>query len=349
MKTYDFRSDTTTRPTERMRQAMANAEVGDDVYGEDPTVILLERKAAEMVGKEAGLFVTSGTMGNLVAVLAHCARGEEAIMGTQGHTFLHEASGISVLGGVAMHTVPNQPDGTIALADLEGALRNPRDYHQPISRLVILENTQNDCGGVPISLEYTKSVEAFARQHGLFLHLDGARLFNAAVALGLPASELASPVDSVTFCLSKGLCAPVGSVLCGNQDFIRKARRLRKLLGGGMRQAGVIAAAGIVGLEEMVERLAEDHQLAARLAQGLSEISQVHLTKNSPQTNMVFFKIDSSVKLSTREFLQAMRQEGVLLMDSGPGEYRMVTHHDVDEQAVDVSLSAFRKVLSRKC
>ena len=346
MQTFDFRSDTTTHPTEKMRQAMASAEVGDDVYGEDPTVNALEQKAARMLGKESGLFVTSGTMGNLLAVLAHCARGEEAIMGTQGHTFLHEAGGVSALGGVVIHTVPNQPDGTIALKDLENALRNPEDVHEPISRLVILENTQNACGGVPLSFEYTESVAAFARKHGLLLHLDGARIFNAAVALGLPASRLAEPADSITFCLSKSLCAPVGSVLCGDAAFISKARRLRKMLGGGMRQAGIIAAAGIVALDEMVDRLAEDHRRAALLAEGLRGIEKVHLTKNSPQTNMVFFKLDDSVTLSMQEFLEAMKQEGVLLMDSGPGEYRMVTHHDIPDKAVDVALEAFRKVLN---
>jgi threonine aldolase len=346
MKYFDFRSDTTTHPTENMRFAMANAKVGDDVYGEDPTVNALECKAAELLGKEAGLFVTSGTMGNLLAVLAHCARGEEAIMGTKGHTFLHEAGGVSALGGVVIHTIPNQADGTLALKDLENALNDPEDIHSPISRLIIIENTQNFCGGVPLSLEYTESLAAFAREHGLLLHLDGARIFNAAVALGLPASKLVAPADSITFCLSKGLCAPVGSVLCGDAAFIKKARRLRKVLGGAMRQAGIIAAAGIVALDEMVDRLAEDHQRAAILALGLRKIEKVHLTKNSPQTNMVFFNLDESVALSTGEFLEAMKQHGVLLMDSGPGEYRMVTHHDIDDEAVEVTLEAFRLVLN---
>ena len=346
MQTFDFRSDTTTHPTEKMRQAMATAKVGDDVYGEDPTVNALEQKAADMLGKERGLYVTSGTMGNLLAVLAHCARGEEAIMGTQGHTFLHEAGGVSVVGGVVIHTIPNQADGTLALKDLENALRNPDDAHEPISKLVILENTQNACGGIPLSLEYTESVAAFAHGHGLILHMDGARIFNAAVALGLPASKLVAPADSITFCLSKGLCAPVGSVLVGDAAFISKARRLRKMLGGGMRQAGIIAAAGIVALDEMVERLAEDHRRAALLGDGLRSMAKVHLTKNSPQTNMVFFKLDESVGLSVSQFLDAMKQEGVFLMDSGPGEYRMVTHHDITDKGVEVSLEAFRKVLA---
>ena len=345
MQFFDFRSDTTTHPTEKMRRAMANAEVGDDVYGEDPTVNALEQKAAAMLGKEQGLYVTSGTMGNLLAVLAHCARGDEAIMGTQGHTFLHEAGGVSALGGVVIHTIPNQADGTLALTDLENALRNPEDVHEPISKLVIIENTQNFCGGVPIGLEYTESVAAFAREHGLLLHLDGARIFNAAVALGLPASQLVAPVDSITFCLSKGLCAPVGSVLCGDAAFVGKARRLRKMLGGGMRQAGIIAAAGIVALDEMVDRLAEDHHRAAVLGDGLRSMAKVHLTKNSPQTNMVFFKLDESVGLSVSQFLDAMKQEGVLLMDSGPAEYRMVTHNDISDKAIEVALDAFKKVL----
>ncbi len=345
MQFFDFRSDTTTHPTGKMRRAMANAEVGDDVYGEDPTVNALEQKAAAMLGKEQGLYVTSGTMGNLLAVLAHCARGDEAIMGTQGHTFLHEAGGVSALGGVVIHTIPNQADGTLALTDLENALRNPEDVHEPISKLVIIENTQNFCGGVPIGLEYTESVAAFARKHGLLLHLDGARIFNAAVALGLPASKLVAPVDSITFCLSKGLCAPVGSVLCGDAAFVGKARRLRKMLGGGMRQAGIIAAAGIVALDEMVDRLAEDHHRAAVLGDGLRSMAKVHLTKNSPQTNMVFFKLDESVELSVSQFLDAMKQEGVLLMDSGPAEYRMVTHNDITDKAIEVALDAFKKVL----
>lgn len=345
MQFFDFRSDTTTHPTEKMRRAMANAEVGDDVYGEDPTVNALEQKAAAMLGKEQGLYVTSGTMGNLLAVQAHCARGDEAIMGTQGHTFLHEAGGVSALGGVVIHTIPNQADGTLALTDLENALRNPEDVHEPISKLVIIENTQNFCGGEPIGLEYTESVAAFAREHGLLLHLDGARIFNAAVALGLPASKLVAPVDSITFCLSKGLCAPVGSVLCGDAAFVGKARRLRKMLGGGMRQAGIIAAAGIVALDEMVDRLAEDHHRAAVLGDGLRSMAKVHLTKNSPQTNMVFFKLDESVELSVSQFLDAMKQEGVLLMDSGPAEYRMVTHNDITDKAIEVALDAFKKVL----
>lgn len=336
MQIFDFRSDTTTQPTERMRQAMANAVVGDDVYGEDPTVNALEEKAARLLGKESGLFVTSGTMGNLVAVLAHCTRGEEAIMGTQGHTFLHEAGGVSVVGSVVIHTVPNQADGTMALNDLENALRYPNDPHEPISRLVILENTQNACGGIPLTLEYTQKVADFARLNGLKLHLDGARIFNAAVALGIPASQLAAPVDSVTFCLSKGLCAPVGSVLCGSADFISKARRLRKLLGGGMRQAGILAAAALHALEHNVARLADDHANAARLARGLVELGLG--VDPLPETNIVLFGAPDRPDFAAR-----LRESGVLVNSVSPGRFRAVTHLDVSSEDVDEALSRIRR------
>ena len=267
MKFIDLRSDTVTLPTPAMRQAMAEAEVGDDVYGEDPTVNRLQELAAGLVGKEAGLFVPSGTMSNLTAVLAHCNRGDEVILGNKSHTFLFEGGGISALGGVHSCQIPNQPDGTLALQDIQNAIR-PDDIHDPVTRLICLENTHNRCGGVALSPEYTRQVGELARQHDLSLHLDGARLFNAAVVQGVNAKELAGPADSVSICLSKGLSAPVGSVLCGSKEFIQRALRIRKQLGGGMRQAGILAAAGIVALETMVERLAEDHRRAARLAEG---------------------------------------------------------------------------------
>ena len=345
MRQYDFRSDTVTRPTPLMRLAMAQAEVGDDVYGEDPTVNRLEDQAAELLGKEAALFVTSGTMGNLLAVLAVCERGAEVIMGRQGHTFLHEAGGVSVLGGVSMHTIPNQADGTLALKDLHGALRNPTDFHEPISRMVILENTQNACGGMPLSPDYCYSVAAFAREHGLVLHIDGARIFNAAVALGLPASELVRSADSITFCLSKGLCAPVGSVLCGNREMIAKARRLRKMLGGGMRQAGILAAAGIVALDHMIERLAEDHQRARRLADALREVPGLRIDKGTPYTNMVYLALEPSVRQNAEEIVPLLAEQGVLIGDTGERTFRLVTHNDVDDDAVQACVQAFTRVM----
>lgn len=346
MKYHDFRSDTVTHPTEAMRAAMATAPVGDDVYEEDPTVIALEQKSASLLGKEAALYVTSGTMGNLVAVMSACERGDEAIMGSQAHTFLHEAGGVSVAGSVVIHTIPNQPDGTLDLADLAGALRYPDDVHAPVSRMVILENTQNACGGMALTPAYTARVARFAHENDLHLHIDGARIFNAAVALGVPALELAREADSVTFCLSKGLCAPVGSVLCGSADFIHRARRLRKMLGGGMRQAGIIAAAGIVALEGMIDRLAEDHRRARVLAEGLAKIPGLTLTKGSPHTNMIFVKFDDEARFTYEQVIDFMKARGVLINDSGPGEYRLVTHNDIDDDGVAACMSAFSELLA---
>jgi threonine aldolase len=290
MKTIDLRSDTVTVPTPEMREAMAKAAVGDDVYGEDPTINRLQELAAEKVGKPAGLFVASGTMGNLIAVLAHCQRGDEVIVGKKNHVFVHEAGGMSALGGIHSNQLINQPDGSLLLEDVAAAIR-PDDLHEPVTRLVCLENTHNGCGGVYQTPEYTRQMADFAHARGLSIHLDGARIFNAAVAQGAPASVLAGPVDSVTFCLSKGLCAPVGSVLCGSQEFIVKARRLRKMLGGGMRQAGILAAAGIIALEKMVDRLGEDHIRAKKLADGLRLIPGLVLDAGTPATNMVFLSL----------------------------------------------------------
>jgi len=346
MKIYDFRSDTVTHPTPAMRQTMAAAEVGDDVYGEDPTVNALEAKSAKLMGKEAALFVTSGTMGNLLAVLAVCGRGDEVIMGKQGHTFLHEAGGVSALGGVVMNTIPNQPDGTLALTDLEQALRSPEDIHQPISKMIILENTQNDCGGVPLSVKYCDSIGEFARLHGLVLHLDGARIFNAAISLNVQVSDLTRSVDSVTFCLSKGLCAPVGSVLCGSREFIARARRLRKMLGGGMRQAGILAAAGLVALDTMIERLAEDHRRAKKLAEGLATVPGLRLDKGTPYTNMVYLALTPEVRLDAPAIVKAMEKQGILIGDTGKRTFRLVTHHDVDDEAVAACIEAFVKVMN---
>lgn len=345
-KYYDFRSDTVTKPTEEMRKAMATAEVGDDVYGEDPTVIALEEKSAEKLNKEAGLFVTSGTMGNLVAVMAVCERGDEVIMGTKGHTFLHEAGGVSVLGGISMHTIVNQEDGSLELADIRAAMRDPDDFHEPISKMLIVENTQNACGGKTLSKDYMRQVGDLSTELGLHYHVDGARIFNAAIAQGIEAAELVESADSVTFCLSKGLAAPVGSVLCGEAKIINKCRRIRKLLGGGMRQAGIIAAAGIVALDQMIDRLAEDHGRAKILAEGLASIPGIQLTKGSPNTNMVFLKTTPEAKLDNKALISALKQLGVLIMDTNEGEIRLVTHNDIDDEAVRSCIQAFIKVVN---
>ena len=344
MEYIDLRSDTVTKPTPEMREAMAKAEVGDDVYGDDPTVNRLQGKAAEMTGHEAGLFVASGTMGNLTAVLAHCQRGDEVILGREAHTYRYEAGGISVLGGVHSCQLPNQPDGSIALEDIEAAIRAD-DPHQPISRLIMLENTHNRCGGTYQSVEYTRQVVDFAHARRLKVHLDGARVFNASVALGVPVKDLTAPVDSVTFCLSKGLSAPVGSVLCGSKEFIEKAHRARKLLGGGMRQAGVLAAAGIVALEKMASRLGEDHARARTLAEGLSENRGLVLDAGTPATNMVFMNLAKTVPMSAADVAERMKERGVLVSFSGARRFRLVTHCWIDDASVERAVAAFSDVL----
>lgn len=345
MDMIDLRSDTVTQPTPEMREAMAKAEVGDDVFGDDPSVNRLQELAADMLGKEAALFVPSGTMGNLSAILAHCQRGDEVILGKYNHTFLFEAGGISALGGVHSRQLQNQPDGSLLLSEIEASIR-PDDPHDPITRLICLENTHNRCGGTVQTAEYTRQVADLAHRHQLKVHLDGARLFNAAAALGRPAKELAEPVDSVTFCLSKGLCAPVGSVLCGGREFIKKAHRVRKMLGGGMRQAGVLAAAGIVALQKMVSRLGQDHMRARHLAEGLSEIPSLVLDPGTPATNMIFFNLTERVKLSTAQVEAEMKKKGVLVHASDERRFRLVTHYWIDEQAVDRTVEAFRAVLA---
>jgi threonine aldolase len=344
MEYIDLRSDTVTKPTPEMREAMAKAEVGDDVYGEDPTVNRLQAMAAEMTGQEAGLFVASGTMGNLSAVLAHCQRGDEVILGKDAHTYRYEAGGVSVLGGVHSCQLPNLPDGSIALDEIEGAIRSD-DPHQPITRLIALENTHNRCGGTYQSVEYTRQVAEFAHARGLKIHLDGARVFNAAAALGVPAKELTAVVDSVTFCLSKGLSAPVGSVLCGTNAFIKKAHRVRKLLGGGMRQAGVLAAAGIVALEKMVPRLGQDHIRARTLAEGLSENRALVLDAGTPATNMVFMNLSDDVPISAEEVVEKMKKRGVLIGAAGARRFRLVTHCWINDEGVERAVSAFDEVL----
>jgi threonine aldolase len=342
MEFVDLRSDTVTMPTLAMREAMTKAEVGDDVYGEDPTVNRLQELAAEKMGKEAGLFVASGTMGNLVGILSHCQRGDEVIVGRKNHVFLHEAGGISVVGGVHSCQLPNQPDGSLALEDVEAAIRSD-DPHEPITRLVCLENTHNGCGGVFQTQEYTHQAAQFAHDHGLFIHLDGARIFNAAVAQGINAKDLAGPADSVTFCLSKGLCAPVGSVLCGSKKFIQKAQRLRKMVGGGMRQAGILAAAGIVAMETMTARLSDDHTRARNLADGLSQVPGLVLDFGFPATNMVFFSLSPEVKSEPSSIVDALKERGILVGLTGPRSFRLVLHYWIDDVGVERTIEAFRK------
>jgi len=345
MKWIDLRSDTVTLPTDKMRKAMAEAELGDDVYGEDPTVNRLQALAAEKLGKEAALFVPSGTMGNLAAILAHCGRGDEVIMGDCAHTFLYEAGGISALGGVHPHTVPNQADGTLLLTDIRDAVRAD-NIHYPRSRLLILENTHNRCGGVTVPKDYLVKAAQLAHDMGLLVHLDGARIFNAAVDLGIPVSELVEMVDSVTFCLSKGLCAPVGSVICGSKSFIENVLRVRKQLGGGMRQVGILAAAGIIALEEMIDRLVEDHKHAQELARGLGAIPGIQLDKGSPNTNMVYIELDQATGITAKTCETRLRENGVLAGITGPRHFRLVCHYWIRDEHIPQIVDAFKHVLA---
>lgn len=340
----DLRSDTVTLPTPAMREAMARAEVGDDVFGEDPTVRRLEEAAAARIGKEAALFTASGTMANLVALLTHCGRGDEAIMGMLSHTFQYEVGGSAALGGIHPRTVPNQPDGTLALPDLEGAFRDANDDHCPRTRLVCVENTQNKCGGTVLTPAYMGDVTALVRPRGIALHLDGARIFNAAIALGVDVQALTADADTVTFCLSKGLAAPVGSLLCGPEAFIGRARRLRKMVGGGMRQAGVIAAAGLVALETMVGRLAEDHANAKRLADGIAALPGCAVPV-PVRTNIVMFTVEPAVS-SPATFVGRLGREGVGMLELGGGLIRAVTHHGITAAEIDRAIHAIRRVLS---
>jgi threonine aldolase len=341
----DFRSDTVTWPTREMCAAMADADLGDDVYGEDPTVNELETLAAERVGKEAGLLVPSGTMGNLAAILTHAGRGDEAILGVESHVFRSEAGGMAALGGVTPHTLPTGDDGRMDLNQVEAAVRGD-DPHFPRSRLILVENTFSGLGGIPLAPDYFESIRRIADLHRLFVHLDGARLFNAATALRRPAAELTATVDSVTFCLSKGLCAPVGSVLCGDRDFIRRARRVRKSLGGGMRQAGVLAAAGLVSLHSMVDRLVDDHAHARMLAEGLAVLPGIRLDPDRVQTNIVHFELDPDTDLEREELCRRLQDEyGIGLGTYPPNYLRALTHYWVGADEVGTLVDGVRRIL----
>ena len=333
MREVDLRSDTVTHPSPEMRRAMAEAELGDDVFGDDPTLNRLEAMAAERLGKEAAVFVASGTMGNLVSVLAHAGRGDEIILGDKAHIFRSEAGGASALGGVAYFPLPNDHRGMLDLDQLEAAIKPPNE-HFTRTALVALENTQNACGGAPLSADDTQSVADIAHRHDIPLHLDGARIFNAAVALETPVTELVKHADSVSFCLSKGLSCPIGSVVCGSEEFVRGARKWRKMVGGGMRQVGVIAAAGIVALDNMVERLNDDHANARRLAQGLVQIPGIDIDPDALPTNLVFFTItDGDPSLIQQE----INKHGVKGGMPTPN-WRFVTHYGIDSDDIDYAI-----------
>ena len=342
MRVIDFRSDTVTHPTPEMRRAMAEAELGDDVHRDDPTAIRLEEMAADRLGKEAAMFVASGTMGNLVSVLTHAQRGDEIILGDKAHIFRSEAGGASALGGVGYHTLPNDSRGMLDPDDVRAAIRPP-NVHFARTAVVALENTHNACGGAVLSPEDTKLIADVAHSHDVPLHIDGARIFNASVYLETPVAELAKDADSISFCLSKGLSCPIGSVICGSNEFIDRARFWRKMVGGGMRQLGIIAAAGIVALESMVERLAEDHANARKLAQGLAKIPGVSIDPDALPTNLVFFEVTQGDpgKLSRK-----LNEHGIK-GGSPQRRWRFVSHYGITsddiDHALDIIDSTFRE------
>lgn len=326
-----------------MREAMAEAEVGDDVYMDDPTVNALQEKAASMLGKEDSLFVPSGTMGNLLALLVHCQRGDEAIVGDKSHIYMNEAGGMAALGGIHPHPVKNQADGTLALEDIRASIQF-EDVHHTISRLICIENTQNVCGGIPLTAEYTAQVGKLAKENNLLFHIDGARIFNAAAALNVDVKDLTAPADSVMFCLSKGLVAPVGSMLVGTKKFINRARHLRKMLGGGMRQAGVLAAAGLISLEKMIGRLGQDHVRAKNLFEGLKQVKGLKL-EASPASNMIYFDLADRITLTENQIIEEMKKYDVLVDWAGPRRFRLVTHYWVDDAGVEKAIKGFAEVL----
>ena len=358
MALIDLRSDTVTHPTPAMRRAMAEAELGDDVFGDDPTINALEERAAELLGKEAGLFVASGTMGNLVAQLAHLGRGQETIAGREHHMVIDEAAGHAVVVGASIRALADRPDGTMDPAEIAEAFRDPTDPHEPITGLVTIENTHAHSMGQPLSPAYTREVADIAHAHGVPLHIDGARFWNAVVAQGVSALDLAGPADTVTFCLSKALACPVGSVVVGSREVIWRARRGRKLVGGGMRQAGVLAAAGLVALSDgpdgTIGRIAEDHANARRLAEALSAIDGISSAGGTAQptpgpldpgrvaTNFVVFK----VARDRAAFLAALKARNVLMVEYPHGQVRAATHYGVTEADIETTIAAVRAVLS---
>lgn len=346
----DLRSDTVTQPTAEMREAMYRAEVGDDVYHEDPTVNRLQEMAAERMGKEAALFVASGTMGNTAAVLSHAGRAEAIIVGDKSHIYHFEVGGASTLGGSPMHVVATDANGMLDLQQVEIGISDGSDEHSAPTALLCIENTHNYCGGTVLNVEQVEALTSLAHAHELAVHMDGARVFNAATALGAPVSTLVRTVDSVMFCLSKGLSSPVGSMLVGSCDFIKRAHRWRKALGGGMRQAGILAAAGIVALEQMVERLAEDHENCKRLADGLADYPQIDIDVERVVTNILIFSVRNaqqqpSTEAETMQFLAKAQEHGVLMGHIGQGKIRAVTHYGIDADDITTALAGIRRAL----
>ena len=339
----DLRSDTVTLPTNKMKQFIMDSPLGDDVYGEDPSVNLLQNKIAKIFNKESALFVPSGTMANLISVLTHCNRGDEVILGNKSHIFFYEAGGISAFGGVHSHQINNNDDGTININDIVSAIRKKGDDHFPKTKLICLENTHNACYGSPINTDFFNEVKNIANKHNIPIHLDGARIFNAAIALNKSVDELTKDCDSVSCCLSKGLSAPVGSVILGNKNFISKAKSLRKALGGGMRQAGLIASAGIFSLDHMVNRIKDDHSNAKILAGKLNLIKNIEINLNQVHTNIIFI-YNRDKTLSNQDMLLSLEKNNIKIDYKGNSKFRLVTHSSFKKEDINTVIKVFKKI-----
>jgi threonine aldolase len=343
MNIIDLRSDTFTQPTDEMREAMKNAAVGDDVFDEDPTINELQDTAAKKLGKESSLFLPSGTMGNLVSVLTHCGRGDEIILGDRSHIFLNEVGGISALGGVHPCILPNKDNGAIPLEKLKLAIRRA-NIHYPSTRLICLENTHNFCYGTPIGIDYMAEVYSLGKKNDVKIHLDGARIFNASTALGVDVKEITQHVDTVMFSLSKGLSAPVGSIICGSKEFITKAKKNRKMVGGGMRQCGHLAAAGLIALEKQSKRLHEDHENAKKFSETISELPDIQIDLKKVQSNIVFFGMNSK-KINGQDFVTKLEERGVKIIETQPGFFRAVFHRGISKDQALPAAQAISNVL----
>ena len=340
----DLRSDTVTQPSQKMKQFMLNAPLGDDVYGDDPSIQALEKQAADIFKKESSAFVPSGTMANLISVLSHCDRGDEIILGNKSHIFVYEAGGISAFGGIHSHQLHNTDDGKICLSGLENAVRNPNDSHHPISKLICLENTHNLCFGAPIKENYFNSVKEIANQYNLKIHIDGARIFNASVALNTEVHHLTKHADSVSCCLSKGLSSPVGSLIIGTAKFISKAKRIRKALGGGMRQSGILAAAGIYSFNHMIDHLDSDHKNAKLLAEELSKIDNIKIDLEKIHTNIIFFYLQNT-NLKDEKFILELLNNNIKIDSKGNRKFRMVTHSNFKRDDITTVIKQIKLIL----
>ena len=340
----DLRSDTVTLPPLAMKDYMMQSSLGDDVYGEDPSINLLQEKTADLFKKEDALFVSSGTMANLISVLTHCDRGDEILLGDKSHIFYYEAGGVSAFGGIHSHQLKNKDDGTIDINEIKNNIRKEGDDHFPKTKLLCLENTHNYCYGSPIKQNYFKEVNELLNAKNIKLHIDGARIFNASIALKTSVADLTNNAESVSCCLSKGLCAPVGSLIVGKRDFILKAKKIRKALGGGMRQAGIIASAGLYSFNNMIDRLEEDHEIAQILANKLYEIEDLNIELDMVKTNIIFINLNNT-KLSDKEFLLQLNQNNIKIDYKGNRKFRLVTHYGFQKTEIDTVVSTIANIL----